>query len=170
MMDLLVWIENSMLGTWVRESVSLWAYPGMIAFHTIGLGFVVGTSFAISLRLLGAAESLPLSALEKFYPAMYAGFWVNFLSGVALTTVSASKMVPNPLFIVKMASIVGAVLCMRLIKMKVLDDAAVIQSGAVPRQGTVLAVASIACWVVAIVFGRAIAYELLLAETFGLGG
>ncbi len=168
MNELFLWIENSMLGVFVRESVSLWAYPGMLALHTIGLGFVVGASAAVALRLLGAAKELPLSSLEKFYPVIYIGFWVNTLSGIALTTVSASTMLTNPLFITKLALIAAAVVCMRVIKVKVLDDPAVVESGIVSTVGTRLAALSLVCWLGAIIFGRAIAYVLLLAETFGI--
>lgn len=168
MNELLLWIENSMLGTFVRESVSLWAYPGMLALHTIGLGFVVGASAAVALRLLGAAREIPLSALEKFYPVIFIGFWVNTLSGIALTTVTASTILKNPLFLAKLALIAAAVVCMATIRKRVLSSETVVRTGVVPPLGRRLAWLSLVCWLGAIITGRAIAYVLLLAETFGI--
>ena len=86
-MDFLVWLENSALGTWVRESTSVWAYSGLISFHAFGLAFVVGLSWMIALRVLGFAPSLPLAPMEKLFPAIWIAFWVNAVSGIALARI-----------------------------------------------------------------------------------
>src|SRR5688572_33097708 len=44
MMDLLLWLEESGLSTWLRESQSIMAFPFVLALHTLGLGLVVGRS------------------------------------------------------------------------------------------------------------------------------
>src|SRR6266566_2805723 len=41
-MEFLRAIENSGLGSWVRESTSIWAYPTIIFFHGVGMGLLVG--------------------------------------------------------------------------------------------------------------------------------
>jgi hypothetical protein len=168
-MELLAAIEGSALGVWVRESVSLWAYPGLIAFHAIGLAFVVGLAVAIDLRLLGAAPELPLAPLERLFPVMWVGFWVNALSGVALTVAYATKMLTNPVFLVKLAFIVLAVVNLRLIKVRVLGPARTGIEPAIGR-GRTLAWTSLVLWAGAILTGRLIAYTELLAKTLGLAG
>jgi hypothetical protein len=169
-MELLAWIEGSALGVWVRESVSLGAYPGLIALHAIGLAFVVGPSVAIDLRLLGVASALPLAPLEKLFPVMWAGFWVNTLSGVALTVAYATTLLVNPVFLIKLVFVVAAVVNLRLIKDRVLRPAAVASGGSAVARGRSLAWTSIALWTGAIASGRLIAYTELLAKTLGLAG
>ena len=105
MMELLRWVEGTGLAAWVRESVSLWAYPGMLSFHTIGLAFAVGVSVLIDLRVLGFAPSLPLAPLRSFVPVMWIGFWVNAVSGVFLLIAYASTLLTNPIFLIKLALI-----------------------------------------------------------------
>lgn len=158
MMDILGWLEASALATWVRESVSLFAYPGIIAFHTIGLAFVVGGNAALDLRMLGCAKDLPLAPLEKFFPVMWVGFWINAATGVLLLIAYATTMMVNPLFIAKLIFIVLAVIDLRLIKTRIFGDRKVLESGVVPRFGRVLAGTSLAFWTLAILSGRMTAY------------
>jgi hypothetical protein len=169
-MELLTWIEGSALGVWVRESVSLWAYPGLIAFHAIGLAFVVGLSVAIDLRLLGVAPGLPLAPFEKLFPVMWAGFWLNALSGVALTVAYATTMLVNPVFLVKLVFIALAVVNLRLIKVRVFGAARRSADAPAIERERALAWSSLVLWTGAIATGRLIAYTGLLAETLGLGG
>ena len=84
MMDLLASLENSGFGTWLRESPSIWAYPAVLTLHTIGLGVLVGGNAVLDLRLLGYGKAIPRAPLEKLFPVMWIGFWVNAISGVAL--------------------------------------------------------------------------------------
>ena len=42
-----VWLENSAIGVWTRESPSIWAYPTVLTLHTIGLGMLVGANAII---------------------------------------------------------------------------------------------------------------------------
>jgi hypothetical protein len=156
-MELLTWIENSSLGTWVRESPSVFAYPGILFLHTVGLGFLVGTNIVIDLRLLGFASETPLAPLELFYPVMWAGFWINAVSGTALLIADATTKFANPVFFVKMACVALAVLNMVVIRRNVLraPNAA---PRSVPMLGKLLAVTSIALWAGAITAGRLMAY------------
>jgi hypothetical protein len=169
-MDLLAWIEASALGVWVRESVSLWAYPGLIAFHGIGLAFVVGLSVAIDLRLLGAAPDLPLAPLEKLFPVIWIGFWVNAISGVALTVAYATTLGTNPVFLVKLVLVGLAVANMHLIRTRVFGTARLAGDRAAAERGRRLAWTSLGLWTATIAGGRLIAYTDLLAKTLGLAG
>ena len=69
-MDLLAAIENTGLGTWVRESTSIWAYPTIIFMHSVGLTIIVGLNAAIDLRLLGVAPRLPLKTRYRRRPCL----------------------------------------------------------------------------------------------------
>src|SRR5262245_17727374 len=102
MSDVLVWLENLSFSIWVRESPSLWAYPGILFFHTVGLSLVAGISAGIALRALGVAKSIPIAPLEVFFRLFWIGFWVNALSGVALLIADATTKLVNPIFYIKM--------------------------------------------------------------------
>ena len=34
----LIWLETSALSVWVRESPSVFAFPTILSFHTLGMG------------------------------------------------------------------------------------------------------------------------------------
>src|SRR3954454_6181925 len=105
-MALLTAIENRGFGIWVRESGSLWPYPTIIFLHSLGLSVLVGINAALDLTLLGLAPGLPFRPLEKLFPIMWAGFWINTASGVALLIADATTLAANPVFYVKMACVV----------------------------------------------------------------
>ena len=50
----------------------------------LGLGVLVGGNAGLDLRLLGWGVAIPLAPLEKLFPVMWIGVWVNAISGVAL--------------------------------------------------------------------------------------
>jgi hypothetical protein len=155
--DFLAWLEASSLGTWVRESSSLWAYPAILFFHTIGLGFLVGMNVAIALRLLGCASRIPLAPLERFYPIMWLGFWINALSGVALLIADATTKLTNPVFYIKMGFITLAVMNMVVIRRRLFGDPNR-DAKPIPASGRFLAAASLVLWAGAITAGRLMAY------------
>ena len=166
-MEILVWLEATGLAVWVRESLSLFAYPSILAIHAVGLAFLVGGSAALDLRLLGYAGDLPLAAMKKFFPVIYVGFWVNALSGGLLLIASATAMLTSVVFWLKLIFIGLGVVTVLLIKIRVFGDEEALESGTVPKISRTLAIASLAFWVGAIVAGRMTAYALLLTTTFG---
>src|SRR5215467_10983912 len=105
MTDLLDTIENLAFSTWVRESPSKLAYPTILWLHVMGMGVVAGISGLISLRLLGVSPKTPLHPLERLYPLMWSGFWVNAVTGTALLMASASKRLIDPTFYITMVFI-----------------------------------------------------------------
>jgi len=158
-MAFLAWLENSSFATWVRDSTSIFAYPTILAFHTFGLAFVVGTSAGIALRTLGFAPGLPLAPLEKFFRVMWLGFWVNASSGVVLLLIDATNFLTMPDFYIKLLAIAGAVASMRWLRATVFGDPASVDTRPVPMKGKILAGTSLTCWAVAVAAGRVTAYD-----------
>jgi uncharacterized membrane protein len=156
-MPFLARVESTAFASWVRESSSLWAYPTILFLHTVGLGFLVGLNAAIALRILGAARKLPLAPMEKFYPVMWAGFWVNALSGLALLAADATTKLTNPVFYIKMGFVSLAVVNMTLLRRRVFRNPA-LDLTPVTGFGRALAVASLLFWAGAITAGRLMAY------------
>ena len=158
-------IENSGFGIWVRESGSLWSYPTIIFFHSLGLSFLVGMNFVLDLRILGVAPRLPIAPLERLFPLLWLGFWLNTVSGLALLVADASTMLVNPVFLVKMACIALAVMAMVQVR-RLLFASPPPGSSPLPFNVKLLAVASIVLWAAAITAGRLTAY---LGPVAGLG-
>lgn len=159
MMQLLTAIENSSFPTFIRESPSVLGYPTILAIHTFGMAFLVGPNVAVALRVLGIAPRLPLAPLERYFPLMWVGFWVNAVSGVALTLLTPAKFLALPAFYIKLLAIACAVVNLRLLRSKVFSNSAKLDTRPVPAEGGTLAVASFVLWGVAIVAGKVMEYD-----------
>jgi len=150
-----VWAEGTSFSTWLRESPSLWAFPFILILHTVGLAFFVGANVAWDVRVLGFSLGIPLDALRRYFLVMWAGLWINAISGVLLLIAYPTKALTNPLFYVKLALIgFGIVLALR-IRRGVQD---VRPDGDAPSPVRTLAAASLACWIAVIFAGRLLAY------------
>jgi len=155
-MDLLRAIEATSLSNWVRESGSIWSYPTIIFFHSVGLAIIVGLSTAIDLRVLGFAPGLSIAPLKKLFPIMWAGFWINAISGLLLTMADAPAMLTSWLFLLKMAIIGAALVTMVSLKGRLFRPS--ISADVVSGVAKGLAAASLVLWTAAITAGRLTAY------------
>ena len=149
-------LENLGLSTWVRESPSKLAYPTVLWLHVMGMGVVAGISAIISLRLLGVSPKTPIRPLERLYPLMWVGFWINAATGTALLLASASKRLVDPTFYVKMVFIFAGVAVLQLTRNKVFRRLG--PDGMPPDSAKALAWASLFCWLGAVTAGRLLAY------------
>ena len=157
MMNVLQAIESSSFSQWVRESESLFAFAGILLVHTIGMGFVVGVNATIDLRILGFAPALRLSSLEKFFPILWLGFWLNAVTGTMLLAAAATTMLTNPDFYVKMVFIALAVVNLKMMRTRVFRDP-MIDKVPPSKMAKMLAIASLIFWLGAITSGRLLAY------------
>ena len=146
-----IWLESTSLSVWVRESTSVFAFPIILSLHTIGMGFVVGVSAAFNLRILGVAPGVPLLEIKRFFPVLWAAFWLNAASGMVLLIGYPTKAFTNPLFYVKLALIALALVGFRALRRAVFENAS-------PERSKILAAASLACWASVITSGRFLAY------------
>jgi hypothetical protein len=165
--DFLNSLENMSFSIWVRESSSIWAFPTFLVLHTIGMSIVAGLSAMIDLVLLGLWPKVPVKPLEKLYPLLWAGFWLNLVTGTVLLIADASTKLTNWDFYVKMCFVIaGTWLIFFKIRTVVFGDAELDQKP-VSSQAKTLAMASLACWFLAITAGRLLAY---LGPVSGLSG
>lgn len=149
---LFIWLETTAISVWIVESPSLWAIPGILAAHTVGLGLLAGLNVALDLRLLGVAPGVAPTAFLRLQPVMSFGLWLNVISGLALVLGYPVKALTNPVFYLKLALIAGALLILR----RVLSD---VRAGRpITRVTKVLAVLSLVAWAAAITAGRLLAY------------
>lgn len=157
----LAWVESTALSQWVVGSPSMFAFPGILTFHAIGMGFAVGISAALDLRILGVAPGIPLADMRRFMPFLWGGFWMNAVSGVLLLIGYPTKALTNPVFYLKLALIAAAMVLLVRISRRAFAD----RSGGslhppdpiTPRLRN-LAIASLVCWTSAITAGRLLAY------------
>jgi hypothetical protein len=134
------------------ESPSLWAFPGVLAAHTLGLGLLAGLNSALNLRLLGVAPRIPPAAFVRFLPVMWLGLWVNVVTGIALVIAYPTKALTNPVFYLKLALIAAALLMLRTMLQRVRGAAGI------SRSTKVIAAFSLIAWAAAITAGRLLAY------------
>jgi hypothetical protein len=152
-------LENTGVANWVAGS--LWGYPITLSSHGVGMAIVVGLIVMISLRLLGFFPNIPLVAVRRMLPYMWAGFWLNLISGVMLFMADARRFAASPDFLLKITFIVIGVAITWSFDMFLLKPA-VAQGGdnaVLPRYARPFAIVSILLWWLAVILsGRLIAY------------
>jgi hypothetical protein len=148
---LFTWLETTSLSLWLVESPSLFAFPGILAAHTVGLGLLAGLSAAFDLRLLGVARGVPPAAFARLRPVMLFGFWLNLATGLLLVLAYPTKALTNPVFYLKLGLIAVALVVLRA-QLRVAHESLVS-----PRTRR-LAVVSLVVWAAAISAGRLLAY------------
>lgn len=157
-MTYLVWLSQTGIAVWGRESDSIWAYPTILFLHTLGLSLLVGFATAIDFRVLGFSKGLPLDSLRRFFRIVWTGFVINALSGTLLLIMTPAKLA-NPTFDVKLVCIALGVVTTVWIRREVFGSAAAGRRPGEPSTlGRLLAASSLLLWAGAIVAGRLTAY------------
>ena len=156
MIDFFTWLEGSAFSTWVREAPTIWAFSTILTLHTFGMGVLVGASALLDLRLLGIGRTMALGPLESLYRIMWAGFWLNLVTGSMLFAADATSRGTQWLFFVKMLFVIAGVVAMVLIRKEVYGA----RTEPVAVNGTArgLAAVSLVAWAAAITCGRLLAY------------
>jgi hypothetical protein len=160
------WLEGLRFSTWVRESDSIWAFPTVLFMHTLGMSIVAGGNAIIDLVLLGFWPKTKIQPLERLYPLVWTGFWINAITGTILLMADATTKLANPDFYVKMAFIFAGVAVLYVMRGKVFGDPE-LDKAPVSRNAKHLAWASLVCWFGAITAGRLLAY---VGPVSGLSG
>lgn len=151
-------LEQSGFSTWLRESGSVWAYPLVLTLHTTGMGILVGANWAVDFRLLGFGKGVPIAPLEKLFPIMWFGFWINATTGVLLFAADATTKGSANIFFLKLGLIVLAVIAAVATRRTVFGEG---KDPDTTGSGRGLAIASLVLWLGAITAGRLMAYITL---------
>jgi hypothetical protein len=158
MNDFLVTLEQTSLGTFIRESSSFFGFPGVLTVHTFGLCFIMGANFIVSMRMLGLATSIPLKPLRRLFPFMWFGLILTVLSGFGLAIAAATTRMLNPILLFKLVVIAVASPIMWRFQKKVFDDPSVSED-ALPESARVIAASQLFLWLIVVIAGRLIAYS-----------
>jgi hypothetical protein len=150
-------LEDSSFAQWVAGAPTIWAYPSILTFHTVGMGLVVGASAVINLRLLGVGPEVPVARLRGLFRPLWFGFWLNAVTGVVLFIAHAAEKVVQEVFYVKLALVALALFTVIRIRREVFPAGS---STAAPITATakMLAIVSFILWAGAITAGRLMAY------------
>jgi hypothetical protein len=134
----------------------MFAFPGILAVHAIGMGLAAGLSVALDLRVLGVARGMAFAEFRRFQPFLWFGFWINAASGVLLLIGYPTKALTNPVFYLKLLLIAGGLGL--LVRIGRLTFAETDSATGPSRRLRLLAVVSLVCWTAAVTAGRLLAY------------
>jgi hypothetical protein len=157
MMDFLTALEQLRFSTWVRESGSIWAFPTFLFLHTLGMAMVAGGSAAIDLVLLGFWPKTPVKPLDRLFPLIWWGFWINAATGTVLLIADATSKLTNWDFGVKMVFVFAGVAVLYVMRRRVFRNPE-LDKAPLPADAKRLAWVSLVCWFGAITAGRLLAY------------
>jgi hypothetical protein len=131
----------------------------MLSIHAIGLALIVGIVFAMNLRMLGFYSTIPLTSLYDILRIAWIGIVLNVITGLSIFMTQANSYVVSTPFQLKMTFIILGIVNLVYTQKVLQREAASWQAtGAVPRNGILLAVSSLILWILAVVTGRLIAY------------
>jgi hypothetical protein len=139
-------IENSAIGTFVRETIN--ALPIINVFHVVGLSLVFGTIFMVDMRLIGLQSvTRPVSRVAQ---DLLKWTWVGF----------ATTFYVNLQFQLKMVALVFAGLNMVVFELITARNMAHWDNERrTPPAARFAGFASISLWVLIIILGRWIGYS-----------
>ena len=153
-----VWIEGLGFSTFIRESSSVFAFPGFLFLHTLGIALVAGGAMIVCFALLGLwPRTSPIAPLERLFPVIWAGFWLEIVTGVSMFMKDASSYGRNPDLYWKLLFIAVAMGLLAVLRRRVFRDPAV-DTRPVPFRARLLAGGVLACWLAVIITGRLLAY------------
>jgi type IV secretory pathway TrbL component len=160
-----LWIEQTPLSLWVRESPSLLAFPFILFLHTLGLAMLGGTSVAIDVWLLRERVFARRISMTGFLRVMWLGLGVNALSGFLLLIAYPAKALTDPVFYGKLVLVGLAVFAVARINSEVFPNGHASAGAPITSTAKRWAAASLLLWAGTTLAGRLLAYtaSVLLA-------
>jgi len=156
-MEFLTWIEGLAISTFIRENTSLFAAPGFLFVHILGMSIVAGCAAMMDFAILGVFPGTHLKPLERLYPVIWFGFVINLITGTGLVMADASTRGRNLDLYIKLLFVIGGVFTLTQLRKHVFSSPT-LDTAPVSARAKRLAWASIVCWFAAIIAGRLIAY------------
>ena len=161
-MEVLNFLESTAVATWVRESLSLWAFPTMIALHAIGMAVLVGLNVAICLLLLSSKPRAPMASVQTFFWFIWLALAVNVVSGTLLLLANATELLVLPVFYIKILFVILSVIVILKLQQGVATEVNYADADLSQKRLRILSVMCLSTWMIALVAGRLTAYPMLL--------
>lgn len=149
-MEFLLWIEETSIGVHVREDA--WTFAIMLCLHSVGMAASLGVVMLTTLRAVGALKAIPVLAHAGLFPAAWAGFIINLISGIALYISHAAEYTFQVVFIMKLSLLAAGGIFMKLMMNNY-------RAGGIETKSKLFGGLTLACWVGAIITGRLMAYS-----------
>jgi hypothetical protein len=159
--DLVAFFEESGVAAAIRESDTL--FPFIESVHVVAICLVVGTVFALDLRLLGLASvGWPVSRLARaILPVTWGSFAIAATSGFLLFISNATKYLANGCFDAKIILICAAGLNMIVFHAISAKDLPEWEKQVMPPLPARLAgLLSILLWITVVACGRWIGFTM----------
>jgi len=121
------------------------------------MSIVAGGAAMIDFAILGLWPRMPLKPLEKMFPILFAGFFLNAFTGLSILMKDATTTGLNPAFYVKIVFVFLGMWLLFVTRRRVFERPE-LERGEIPAHAKLLAWASLLCWFSAIIAGRLIAY------------
>ena len=156
------WLGATRISGMVLASSVVW--PSCETLHFIGLALLIGTVFALDLRMLGAFRGLSIAGLHRLSRWGIAGFSLCFLTGIVFFVGAPAQYIHNIIFYLKLLAIVLGGVNALVFEFKILPEMTDLgpESNA-PYAAKVTAVFSLVLWVCVMFFGRMLPF---LGESF----
>jgi hypothetical protein len=161
-MELLIWLEGGTVATWVRESLSLWAFPTLIALHALGMAGSVGLSVAICLLILRSVHTFPINRVKTVFKFIWLALGVNFVSGGLLLVANATEVLILPVFYIKLFFVLCSAWILVELNKNLLLPTTAVETRCRSRLRP-LALTLLGCWIASVAAGRLTAYPSLFS-------
>jgi hypothetical protein len=155
------WMQNSDIGTGIRESI--WFFPIIETTHVLALALSVGVLIWFDLRLMGwGMKHQPVSQVHnQVMPLAFFGFLVMTISGVLLFWSEPEKCYLSGFFRLKVLFLILAAINAGIFELKTKKSIENWDKYPVPpMQARMAGLISIISWAAVIIAGRATAYNL----------
>ncbi len=150
-------LEAGLLAEAMRKSP--WLFPIVNTLHIIGLALLFGAISCLDLRLMGAWTIVPVPGLARIVvPVAGTGLGLALVTGVLLFLTRASRYAQNPVFQIKMALIVLALVNLALLHRSTAWHGARAGTGQGYRRVAWAGFLSMLLWLGVLIAGRMIAY------------
>ena len=157
----LEWLQALPLAVFIHKKA--WAFTTVEVVHVFAIAMVIGTIAIVDLRLLGfASTKRPVAELSRqVLPITWAAFVIAVIAGSLLFISRATEYFVSAVFWIKMALIVVAGINMIIFEFVTVRGVQEWNLNPKPPPAARLAGGiSIACWILVLVFGRLIAFNL----------
>lgn len=154
-MTFLQWLEDTSIGTALREGVS--AFPLLECVHVVAVCLVMGTIAIVDMRLLGwRGKDQPVTeVMDAVLPWTRRAFVLAVITGVLLFSSNAVGYVGKAPFVAKMILLVIALLNVAAFHMLVAKNAAQWNSAAqLPATARFAGGLSLLVWIAVVACGR----------------